>query len=91
MRRRFPQGLRWAVAYAVGCHPPTQAQLAAPSEMPVAQAVLQCPPRVVFPDKQIARPKVVIAELNFVGSVRMGLRAGQDRGFAQETKLLGRS
>ena len=46
--------------------------------MPVAQAVSQCPPRVIFPVKQIAGPKVVIADLNFVGSVRMGI-AEQDQ------------
>ena len=73
MRRRFPQGVCLAVAFVVGCHPLTQAQLVAPSETPVAQAVLQCPPRVTFPDKQTPSPKVVIADLNFVGSVRMGI------------------
>lgn len=78
MRRRFSQGVCLAVAFVVGCHSLTQAQLAAPSEMPVAQAVLQCPPKVVFPDKQTAGPKVVIADLNFVGSVRMGV-AEQDQ------------
>jgi outer membrane protein assembly factor BamA len=45
--------------------------------MPVAQAVLQCPPKVVFPNKQVAGPKVVITDLNFEGSVRMGI-AEQD-------------
>jgi outer membrane translocation and assembly module TamA len=71
--RRFAQGACLAVGYLVGCHPLTQAQLAGASEMPVPQAVLQCPPKVVFPDKQIAGPKVVIADLNFEGSVGMGI------------------
>jgi hypothetical protein len=71
--RRFAQGACLAVGYLVGCHPLNQAQLAGASEMPVPQAVLQCPPKVVFPDKQIAGPKVVIADLNFEGSVGLGI------------------
>jgi Surface antigen variable number repeat len=71
--RRFAQGACLAVGYLVACHPLTQAQHAGASEMPVAQAVLQCPPRVVFPAKQVAGPKVVIADLSFEGSVGMGI------------------
>jgi len=71
--RRFAQGACLAVVYLVACHPLTQAQHAGASEMPVAQAVLQCPPRVVFPAKQVAGPKVVIADLSFEGSVGMGI------------------
>jgi outer membrane protein insertion porin family len=41
--------------------------------MPVAQAALQCPPPVRFPNDQITLPKVVIADLNFEGSVGMGI------------------
>jgi hypothetical protein len=73
MRRLFPQSVCLAVASFVGCHPITQAQLATSSEMPVAQAVLQCPPRVVFREDQIAGPKVVIADLTFEGSVEMAI------------------
>jgi outer membrane protein assembly factor BamA len=71
--RRLAQSVCLTVARVVGCHPLNQAQLAAPSGILVAQAVLQCPPSVVFPDKQIAGPKFVIADLIFEGSVRMAI------------------
>lgn len=69
MRRRLPQGVCLAVACVAVCHPLTQAQLAA-SEMPVAQAVLQCPPPVIFKHDG---PRIVIADLIFEGSVRMAI------------------
>jgi outer membrane protein insertion porin family len=74
MRRPLPQGVCLAVACVAGCYPLTQAQLAAPSEMPVAEAVLQCPASVVFPVKQNAGPKIVITDLTFEGTVRMAIR-----------------
>jgi outer membrane protein insertion porin family len=73
----FPQGVCLALAFFVGCHSKTQAQVADSSEMPVVRSGLQCPPRVVFHD-QIARPKVVIADLNFEGNIRMAI-ADQDQ------------
>lgn len=73
VRRRFPQSACLAVACLVVCHPLIQAQLAAPSEMPVAQAVLQCPPPVVFPVKQIARRKILVVDLIVEGGIQMAI------------------
>lgn len=72
MQQRLPHCVCLAVACVAGFHPLTQAQLAAPDEMPVAQAVLQCPPPVV-PFEQVADSKIVIADLTFAGSVGMAV------------------
>jgi outer membrane protein assembly factor BamA len=70
--RRLPQGVCLVAACILGCHPVTYAQLSDPHEMPVAQAVLQCPPPVRFSDRQIA-PRIVIADLTFEGSTGIAI------------------
>jgi outer membrane translocation and assembly module TamA len=73
MRPMFLQSVCLPVVFFVGCHSTTQAQVADSSEMPVVMSGLQCPPRVVFREDQIASPKVVIADLTFEGGVRMAI------------------